>query len=109
MAVTIERPRFEYSPAHAYALVDMANAGKLLLPPKLFSQVASERRGARGPVAGDKKGVPPLAWWDSGRCMVHGKFDATLLGGEGGRFSFEALGSMFGECTPPQNTNHLIN
>lgn len=26
--------------------------------------------------------VPPLSWWDTGRCLVHGKFDATLLGGE---------------------------
>lgn len=78
----LERPRFEYSPAHTYALVDMANAGKLLMPRGLFKQVASARTGLTGPTsAGDGAGVPPLAWWDTARCMVHGKFDATVFGG----------------------------
>lgn len=78
----MERPRFVYSPAHAYALVDMAKAGKLLVPPGIFAQVASERRGARAPQGRGAGGVvAPLAWWDAGRCMVHGKFDATVLGG----------------------------
>lgn len=71
------------------------NAGKLLLPPGLFSQLESQRRGRQwlqssasaaaaggGGAVGDRPGVCPLAPWDIGRCMVHGKFDATLAGGE---------------------------
>lgn len=39
LSVRVERPRFEVSPAHVYALADMATAAKLLLPPNLFPQV----------------------------------------------------------------------
>ena len=39
LSVRVDRPRFQYSPAHAYALADMAKAGKLLLPSNLFPQV----------------------------------------------------------------------
>lgn len=40
LSVCVERPRFECSPAHAYALSDLTNAAKLLLPPNLFPQVS---------------------------------------------------------------------
>ncbi|CAM9609383.1 unnamed protein product, partial [Scytosiphon promiscuus] len=78
LSVRVERPRFEVSPAHVYALADMASAAKLLLPPNLFPQVASGSRGKGKTAPG---AVSPLAWWDAGRCMVHGKFDATVFGG----------------------------
>lgn len=96
LSVCIERPRFEYSPAHTYALVDMANAGKLLMPRGLFVQVASGRTGATGAgSAGGGAGVPPLAWWDTGRCMVHGKFDATVFGGTCRTRRFVLRGQVF--------------
>lgn len=59
--------------------------------------MASGRRGsAAGAGTGPEHGVgcgttvvvPPLAWWDAGRCMVHGKFDATVFGGVPGGMDF---------------------
>lgn len=78
VAVSVVGPVFEYSPAHTFALASIAEAGKLLLPPGLISPAPEEAHSAGG-VGGAS---PPLAWWDAGRCMVHGKFDATVLGGE---------------------------
>ncbi|CAN0051855.1 unnamed protein product, partial [Ectocarpus sp. 8 AP-2014] len=49
--------------------------------------------GSRGTGAG-RDAVPPLAWWDAGRCMVHGKFDATVFGAV-------AMLVANAQCTPP--------
>ncbi|CAM9263924.1 unnamed protein product, partial [Ectocarpus fasciculatus] len=119
LSVCVERPRFEYSPAHTYALADLASAAKLLLPPNLFPQVAP---GSRGTGTG-RDVVPPLAWWDAGRCMVHGKFDATVFGGAlkrrrcrgrrgGGRSSGTVPGS--GSASPgssslPASSGHRLS
>lgn len=86
LTTTLESPRLEVSVGHVYAIMQVINAGKLLLPPGLFHQLESQRRGRQASTShvGDQPGVCPLASWDIGRCMMHGKFDATLLGGKRG-------------------------
>lgn len=83
LVVALERPRFEYSPAHACSLVDLLRVGRLLCPPRVFMQVASSREGDadRDERQSGRGAVPRLAWWDTARSMIHGKFDAILLGG----------------------------